>query len=674
MLAKKLLGAAKSAVVDAYYNLVTLLLPGNGTNGAQNNTFLDSSTNNFTITRNGNTTQGTFSPFSQTGWGNYFDGTGDYLSLSNDAAFKPGASTNPFCIECWIYPTSIGSDRGVFGNYKVISYPTNTDGFDLVFTSTGSLGFRWGYPDYADSGNPSPMSINTWNHFAVCRNSSGRMSFYLNGTRWNTVTTNTNITDSTASNFWIGWAGSLSGATIDPFPGYISNFRFVKGSSVYDPTQTTITVPTAPLTAITDTSLLTCQSNRFIDNSTNAFAITRNGDVSVRAFSPFAPTTAYSASTVGGSGYFDGTGDYLGCGTQTAYSFGTGTFTVEAWVYVTSRASEYNIASTRGSAGTVNGWSFAVSTSGGLVLYSNNWIFNSVGTVPLNAWTHVAVTREGTGSNQTKAYINGVNVASATNSENFTNTTLAIGSANDGSQFSFLGYISGFRMLKGTALTSFTLTSPPTNIANTSILTNFTNAGITDATAKNDLETVGGAQISTAQSKFGGSSMYFDGTGDWLLLPASPNNYLTGDLTVEFWVYPNNISNNPIVLGFNNTTIYDWVQFNNNIQMGVGTNSTMLVSTSAGNTVPLNTWSHVALTRNGSTWKIFINGVSQVITVTGTATSAWGSTTVPMRVGSGVYLTTDYSLNGYIDDLRVTKGFARYTANFTAPTAPFALQ
>ena len=64
-------GAA--AATDPYYEYTTLLLPGNGTNGAQNNTFLDGSTNNFTITRNGNTTQGTFSPFSQTGWGGAFN-------------------------------------------------------------------------------------------------------------------------------------------------------------------------------------------------------------------------------------------------------------------------------------------------------------------------------------------------------------------------------------------------------------------------------------------------------------------------------------------------------------------------------------------------------------------------------------------------------------------------
>ena len=74
-------GAYQVPTQDPQFNYTTLLLPGNGTNGAQNNTFLDSSTNAFTITRNGNTTQGTFTPFSQTGWGNYFDGTGDYLSI-----------------------------------------------------------------------------------------------------------------------------------------------------------------------------------------------------------------------------------------------------------------------------------------------------------------------------------------------------------------------------------------------------------------------------------------------------------------------------------------------------------------------------------------------------------------------------------------------------------------
>ena len=78
-----LAGSIAAAIKDGYFNLVSLLLPGNGTNGAQNNTFLDSSSNNFTITRNGNTTQGTFSPFSQTGWSGNFNTSTTYLTVTD---------------------------------------------------------------------------------------------------------------------------------------------------------------------------------------------------------------------------------------------------------------------------------------------------------------------------------------------------------------------------------------------------------------------------------------------------------------------------------------------------------------------------------------------------------------------------------------------------------------
>jgi hypothetical protein len=116
-----LLGArtAIAVAVDEFFNRVTLLLPGDGTNGAQNNTFLDSSTNNFTITRNGNTTQGTFSPFSQTGWSNYFDGSGDYLSMPT--ASSPIANED-FTIECWYYPISRPANYPtIYGNYLTYS-------------------------------------------------------------------------------------------------------------------------------------------------------------------------------------------------------------------------------------------------------------------------------------------------------------------------------------------------------------------------------------------------------------------------------------------------------------------------------------------------------------------------------------------------------------------------
>jgi hypothetical protein len=93
----------------------------------------------------------------------------------------------------------------------------------------------------------------------------------------------------------------------NPLNGYVANARIVKGTDVYGVGNTSITVPTFPLTAITNTSLLLSydeKSNTFIDASSNALAITRNGDSTQSALSPYVPRGWWS-------GQFDGNGDYL---------------------------------------------------------------------------------------------------------------------------------------------------------------------------------------------------------------------------------------------------------------------------------------------------------------------------------------------------------------------------
>ena len=104
-----LLGAVSSAAAaaDEFFNRVTLLLNTGSTNGAQNNTFLDSSSNNFSITRNGNTTQGTFTPFSQTGWSDYFSSS--YLQTSSAVI---ASTTSTFTIEAWVYMTQLPTTGG----------------------------------------------------------------------------------------------------------------------------------------------------------------------------------------------------------------------------------------------------------------------------------------------------------------------------------------------------------------------------------------------------------------------------------------------------------------------------------------------------------------------------------------------------------------------------------
>jgi hypothetical protein len=140
-------------------------------------------------------------------------------------------------------------------------------------------------------------------------------------------------------------------------------------------------------------------------------------------------------------------------------------------------------------------------------------------------------------------YINGVQVGSSVAANVSVNSNAAwefrIGNYSNNTTRYWNGYISGFRAVPNTAVYTSAFvppTAPPTAITNTQLLLNFTNAGIVDSTAKNVLETVGNAQISTAVSKFGGSSMYFDGTGDYLFSPVSQNFSFPGDFTIEGWM------------------------------------------------------------------------------------------------------------------------------------------
>jgi hypothetical protein len=652
---------AGGVTADPYFEYTTLLLPGSGTNGAQNNTFLDGSTNNFTITRNGNTTQGTFSPFSQTGWGNYFDGTGDYLTVPSNAAFSFG--TSDYSMEFWMYCTSYGSAsqnildcRGSAGSSNgPVIYLENGSG-------TGTKQLRFSDTVNTEIATASNFPINNWTHVVATR-SGTTTRLFTNGTLVGTSTSSVNVSN-TGGVFIGAYAGGLA-----LYIGYLSNVRIVKGSipTLYQTSSTTpgasiFTPPTSPLTAISGTSLLTCQSNRFIDNSTNNFTITVNGDTRVVAFSPFNPTASWSAATYGGSGYFDGSGDTLFT-TNTAIASGSTAFTVEAWVYPTSLSGTSTL---YGGVSNI----IEIQYSSGGISYNKAGVAGvlSSATAPtLNAWNHIVVVRNT--SNNSSLFLNGVRLATtASDSNTFSATTTYIGGSAS-SAFVFC-YISNFRYVNGTAVynpTQTTLTvptAPLTNITNTSLLLNFTNAGIYDATSKNDLETVGNAQISTTQSKWGGSSISFDGTGDWLLIPDQPPQRIgTGKFTIELWVYRNSSGTYGLVGKGTGTT--GWLVSLNSSNQVVFTYASSTI-TSTG-TVSATTWTHIAVVREGTSTnqtKIYINGTNDG---TGTVSTDFNQTN-SMYIGAD--RTGGSAANAYVQDVRITND-ARYTANFTAPTAAF---
>lgn len=654
-----------AAVNDTYFYLVALLLPGNGTNGAQNNTFLDSSTNNFTITRNGNTTQGTFSPFSQTGWSNYFDGSGDYLSIASNAAFNFG--TGDFTIEFWLFLPSPSTTQ-VFLDIR-------NAGVGLVFYSSGGVL----YVNKDNSGSVlitgSSLTGFTWLHVALSR-SGGANRLFINGVQsGNTVTDSTNYPTNPV---YIG--GNFSGGQLTT--GYISNLRIVKGVALYT---NSFTPPATPLTAVSGTSLLTCQSNRLIDNSANNFTITRNGDVAVQAFSPFAPNNISPTSY---SGWFDGSGDYLTTPSNAAFTFGTGDFCYEFWVFHTVSGVVETYADQ-----TANGFGFAKNTANKLELAQSGVtvIMTSVGTVPINQWAHVAVTRSGT---SVRMFINGVLDSTATLATNFSATSAWYISRQ---ALAAVGYITGalsnLRIVKGTAVYTSNFTPPTvplTAIANTSLLT-LQNATFIDNSTNAFTITVNGNAQPITNNPFQTPSPnpisysgYFDGSGDYLSIPSNAAFTLgAGDFTIDVWIYTANITNTYIrsiaaTYSFVSSLDRGWflgLTSTGYPQFGLYNSSGVQQFTIVSSVItPTNQWTHLAAVRSGSAVKLYLNGVQ-----VGSATSSANDTVQFSDFTIGTIRSDNLtpaignsgtSFLGYISNLRIVKGTALYTANFIPPNTP----
>ena len=180
---------------------------------------------------------------------------------------------------------------------------------------------------------------------------------------------------------------------------------------------------------------------------------------------------------------------------------------------------------------------------------------------------------------------------------------------------------------------------------------------------------VGNAQISTTQSKFGGSSLAFDGTGDYLSVPNDGTLQMGSvNFTIEFWIYFNSLSGyqTPFDKGVVSTGALVLQTDLNNGRMIVWVQGVPLITESSNGSTA--TWTHYALVRNSGTLKLYRNGAE-----TGSVANSTDFNSAE-TVGIGAYASYSpgsVSVNGYIDDLRITKGVARYTANFTPPAAPF---
>ena len=676
---------------DQYFNYVSPLLHGNGTVGANNTVFINSANGTMAAAITvGKPAQGSFSPYSQTGWSAYFDGTGDYITFANNTpGFQMGA--NNFTIEFWLNPVGTTAPQRVINNW---GSATATEASWRIDVNTSGTGISFVGSTAGASAQVTcsgTVTKNIWQHIAAVRNGNV-FSLYVDGVLQQSNTQAITLQGPATAITAIGSRYS-AGSFIEPFNGYLSDLRVIKNVAVYTGA---FSPPTTKLTANSVTSLLTFQDNRFKDQSTDNLRLTRIGNTAIMPFSPLAPTIPYSTSTVGGSTYFDGSGISLTTGpyyfftqedSASMVQLGDGDFTVECWTYMMATNSNNHFLIDAQNNSQATSWRLFFNTSNNIFTWqvgtslpiSSNAFLTPTTT---NEWNHVAVTRFGT---SLKIWVNGNLSNTATNSTNHAPTTnLHIGSAGTTFVNRLNGYITDARIIKGAAAYAETFTPPTTPLTANSITTFLgreTNAGIIDNAAKINYITYGTANISSTQSKFGGTSMGFNGSTAALY---APNNAITTTLntinasenfTVECWVntptgslapaiWQNAISAKILAFLLTDATpavLYSIVGGPNYNSSG---NSLVVRATT---NIQTNTWTHVAFVRSGSTITIYING-----TAAGTATNSLG--TLSLQVIGAIAQTgvpNFYFFNGYIDDLRITKGIARYTSNFTPSSIAF---
>ena len=394
-----------------------------------------------------------------------FDGNDDHLNIDNrsDLAF----GTGDFTLECWVYFT--GSDGVLDTVMETRSSTSASDGFLIGrFHTSGHENKIELYTDgsYRITADVT-TSNNVWTHVAAVRQ-SGTTRMYINGQAQTTTYSDSN----NYSNDDLIIGENVSGSY--QIPGLISNFRMVKGTAVYT---SNFTVPTSPLTAITNTKLLCCQSTTFPTVATVDFSNLGLYNISGTAGS-YAPTgLSGGIDFPSGQGTaYNSNGSYI-LNANTSFS---GNYTIEFWFnvdtlnntnYGTYGAVLFDGRPQSGNGGNIFGSIYAANSNGGSNPFNmryhangSDWISGSTN-FSVGTWYHCALVRN---SGTITLYVNGTSQGTYSHSTSMTSNTNRpyvggwgyIPGVND---FALNGKISNLRM-GSTAVYTSSFTPPTSNL------------------------------------------------------------------------------------------------------------------------------------------------------------------------------------------------------------------
>ncbi len=702
---------AASAVVDPYYAATTLLLPGTGTNGST--TFTDSGPQAFAMTPVGNAQIST----TQSKWGSgaiFFDGSGDYANMTNTTTlltFEDGWAD--FTVECWVLFTDTTAQINVFSLFG----PSNASAQVAITIAapTRQLNVIW------FNGSPTPLgttlTTNTWHHIALSRL---RTTWYLfqDGTLSGSGTQGSPFGAGGPNRLYIGAANGPSSISLSPF--YMSDFRFTRGVARYynnSYPMPTLSLPTTAPTADTDpywgNVLLLLKStgaagtSTITDLSTNNTTLTNwgglgaagnttNGGVSYKSSHVLWNIASFSATAIGTA---------TGCMTvamgsvPSLWNFDSVDCTIEAWHYFTDNAFSgggLTIFSNLAPGGSVGGFSFGL-TAGAFPVVSFAGATNIGNTlqVTLSMWNHIALVKSGTSY---KVYINGALAHSVTGTANTpTGSNIAYGvviwgtiaGSTQGYPSPSLGitnpcdslritrgvarYTSAFAVPTAPFGTSYApsssgSTSPsPTPTIGTVLLLhgdgpNGSSTIVDSSASAHPMVGVGSTYISTNQSKYSGSSISFSGgtlytawDSDFDLAPTS-----TSSFTIDFWLF---LTSGP---GGTGVVVFDSVvgvgiviTASSIVTLVIYDTATTTKQAAAGSAISSQAWHHVAAVLNAGTMTVYLDGIGGTPVTLSTVYSVPNPYNYRASVGG---------FSGFLDDFRISKGVALYTAGFAPPT------
>ena len=569
-----------------------------------------------------------------------FNGTNQYLTVPSSSVF---ALSGDFTIEGWFYKTTTWSTT----TCNLVE-ATGSSGITFYLSSNGTI--RSG-PQNVSSyslGSTTGLITNTWYHFAFIRKSNSAR-LYVNGLPLQAAVTDSSSYVQTG----LGIGGGPSGFVDGYFDGYISNLRIVNGTAVYDPASATINVPTSPLTAIANTSLLTLQNDSLIDNSVNNFTITNNNSVTTTSAAVPNLTSSQVIVTSGSS--------YIISLPTTALS---------------------NLNSS-------NTWAFSLWDP---VIFPQTNVLTNTGPQTARERLYYATLAKGRYGQRypyerTESLANNVLVGKMRAVNVLKNPT-----AQDRIVYAATSLVKQLQVLKSPTQvpTNYRLSdfnAPYTYFNNTNKVAvgTYSSRLYTYATISSKT-TVGSNTALTVTNPSSnipyitrGQTYYttFNGSTQYLSAAQTAGIITTGPFTIEAWVYPTSLANTPIVVEDNYWNIGNnggWnFSINTNgtliLQYGIGTPS-LLGSISSTGTISINTWSHIAVVRDINNFiSFYINGqlansptlLLQSLNLNTGGTQTNYNTRIGAHIADGA---VSNAFTGSISNVRIVPNKAVYTGPF----------